>query len=110
MNNNLETPSITDPLTIEEEKKLEQTLLEAVLGFDGGEGWVNIDDPDWVWNTEAIDDPFAVITSKGIVQAMKAKLDDTLWEEEELEQEEVPEERQLPLYKGWSENYRRRSY
>ena len=37
-------------------------MLEAVLGFEGGEGWVGIVQ-DKVWNTAPFDDPFAVLAN-----------------------------------------------
>ena len=74
--------------TPHEEMTPEERMLEAVMGFEGGEGWVNLEDRDQDF-TISFGDPLATLAKK-----MKATVtvDSTLWEEEGLKPHEDPEE------------------
>ena len=73
------------------EKTSEENMLEAVMGFAGGEGW--IDKENWtIYDHISLDDPFAPSTSQAIASAMKVKFDDRLWDAEEMKTDEIPEE------------------
>ena len=72
-------------------KTPEQRMLEAVMGFAGGVGWQDEDNTQTVYNTEPLDDPFTELSIKAIAKRIKAKMDNVLWENEDLKPEEIPE-------------------
>ena len=80
-----------EPESNEEETIPGQRMLEAIMGFAGGEGWINEDRPDKVWNTDLLDDPLPVLSFDSVANVMKQRVDDTLWEEEDIKPEEAPE-------------------
>ena len=79
------------PVTDEDDRTYEQRTSVAIMGFAGGEGWVDVEYGDKVWNTNPLDDPLATLSLAAVAKVMKARVDDTLLEEEDLKPEEVPE-------------------
>ena len=84
-----EVTEVTEDVT---EKSYEQKMLDAILGFEGGEGWVDVEYGDKVWNTMPQDDPLAILSLAPAAKAAKERIDTKFWENDELEPEEVPEE------------------
>ena len=69
----------------------EKRTLDAIMGFEGGEGWYWNDTGNTIVKTEALDDPLANLSLVTVAKVVKARVDDTLWEEEDLKPEEVPD-------------------
>ena len=69
-------------------------MLETVMGFEGGNHPVFDLNFQGVWNAEdelPQDDPFATVRAL-MPKAMMLKIDENLWETEEIKPSEVPEE------------------
>ena len=67
-------------------------MLEAVMGFAGGVGWQDEDSSQTVYNTEPLDDPFTELSIAAVAKAIKKRMDNVLWENEDLKPEEIPEQ------------------
>ena len=74
------------PVIDEEEDEASKRMLEAVMGPEGGEGWLWNTRSEEDNNTDPPDDLLATV-SKAMVQ----KIDQRLWEVEDLKPEEIPE-------------------
>ena len=65
--------------------------LEAVMGFEGGEGWMWGDDANKDLYFGPQDDPMAVVSR---INAQTAKITDKIWQQEEIQAKEIPKELQ----------------
>ena len=74
------------------DKTPEQRMMDAIMGFAGGVGWQDEDSTQTVFNTGPLEDPFTELSIKAIAKRIKAKMDDVLWEKEDLKPEEIPEQ------------------
>ena len=63
--------------------------LEAIMGFEGGEGWLYGEDRYKVLDFRPQDDPMAIVST---LQAKLARISENLWQQEDLRSEEIPEE------------------
>ena len=79
-----------------EEKTPEERMLEAVMGFEGGNHPIFRSDFKGEWKPSddlPPDDPFSEqFNKKAMAKALTVKFDDKLWETEEIQPSEVPEE------------------
>ena len=65
--------------------------LEAVMGFEGGEGWMWGEDAEKDLYFGPQDDPMAVVSR---IDAQTAKIAELLWEQQQIRPEEIPNELQ----------------
>ena len=65
--------------------------LEAVMGFEGGEGWMWGEDAEKDLYFGPQDDPMAVVSR---INAQTAKITENLWEQQQIRPEEIPSELQ----------------
>ena len=65
--------------------------LEAVMGFEGGEGWMWGEDANKDLYFGPQDDPMAVVSR---INAHKAKITENLWDQQQIRPEEIPTELQ----------------
>ena len=61
---------------VQEKIDYDKRMMDAIMGPEGGEGWM--------FNTDE--------SQTRLAKVMKVKVDQKLWDEEELRPEEVPEE------------------
>ena len=55
----------------EQDKPPEQRMLEAVMGFAGGDGWQDEDSLQMVYNTEPLDDLFTELSIAAVAKVIK---------------------------------------
>ena len=61
--------------------------LEAVMGWEGGEGWMWGADAEKDLDFRPHDDPMVVVAR---VQAHQAKITENLWDQQQIQPEEIP--------------------
>ena len=76
----------------QEKKTPEELMLEAILGVEGGVGWQDENSPGQASKAKLQEDPFSDNFIKAAAKKIKAKVDDRLWEQEDLKPEEIPEQ------------------
>ena len=61
------------PVTDEDDRTYEQRTSVAIMGFAGGEGWVDVEYGDKVWNTNPNDDPLATLSLATVAKSHESK-------------------------------------
>ena len=62
-----------DPVIDEGEVDYDKRMLDAIMGFEGGEEWYWNTNEDKVWNTNPNDDPLATLSRATVAKAMIEK-------------------------------------